>query len=313
MCDPALLEEWIHDINGYAAFLPGFEFTIEANPETLTEEFARRVFQAGINRLIIGSQSFSVSSLKLVGRKQRNKDIYQAFYNARLAGFENIGADLIFGLPGQTIKKLRTDIDRLTSLEPKHISFYQLTVEPGTLLEKNIESGAIVVPDDDACAEMYLLGSHLLHDKKYLRYEISNYALEGFESKHNSGYWNSTPYIGLGPAAHGFVNNQRYSNIADVDEYIRRIESGVLPIDFVEELSARDKLNEAILLSLRTTRGINKENLIREFGEPALSILESSSIAVYLNEGFLEVTDGYLKLTDRGFLVADKIISDLLS
>jgi oxygen-independent coproporphyrinogen-3 oxidase len=313
LIDTGLLENWISLIASYCHFIPEFEFTIEANPESLTESFARKAFELGANRIIIGSQSFSPASLKKVGRIQKNKDIYQAFYNARLAGFENIGADLIFGLPGQSIKKMRTDIDRLIALEPKHISFYQLTVEPDTVLEKNVESGNVLLPSDEKCAEMYRLGTHLLQDYDFLRYEISNFAKEGYASRHNSSYWNGTPYIAFGPAGHGFLNNVRYSNIGDLNEYVTRVENNVSPIDFTETLTKEDRLDEAILLGLRQASGIDKPKLIREFGEPALAILEGEIVADFVAREFLVNEDGFLRLTDDGFLVADRIIYELVS
>ncbi len=312
LIDTGLLESWVALVSSYCHYTPEFEFTIEANPESLTESFGRRAFDLGANRIIIGSQSFSAASLKKVGRIQKNKDIYQAFYNARLAGFENIGADLIFGLPGQTIKKMRTDIDRLIALEPKHISFYQLTVEPDTVLEKNVESGIVRLPNDDKCAEMYQLGTHLLQDYDFLRYEISNFAIEGFESKHNSGYWNGTPYIAFGPAGHGYINSIRYSNIGDVNEYVERMENNLSPIDFTEELTKEDRLDEAILLGLRQACGIDKPKLIRAFGEPALAILEGELVADFIAREFMVNEDGFLRLTNDGFLVADRIIYELV-
>ena len=313
LCNPDLIEEWIAQVSAYAVFLPGFEFTVEANPESLTEQFARRMFNAGANRVVIGAQSFNVAALKKIGRKQKIKDIYQAFYFARMAGFDNIGADLIFGLPGQTDRLLRSDIDRLISLEPKHISFYQLTVEADTALEKNIASGKVIVPDEDKCADFYRLGSHLLSDHKYLRYEVSNFALDGFACRHNIAYWDGHPYLAFGPAAHGFIHNQRFGNVKDVNQYVEMIEAGKLPVAFVESLEDRDRLIEVVMLSLRTAEGLNKEKLIRAFGEPALAIVESAAASRYIRSGHLVNDDGVLKLTDRGFLVADKIIFDLVS
>ncbi|MEZ5357509.1 MAG: radical SAM family heme chaperone HemW [Candidatus Zixiibacteriota bacterium] len=313
LVDPELLNDWLATVSAFAQFQLDFEFTIEANPESLTDEFARRAVEAGANRIVIGVQSFTPASLQKLGRKQRNKDIYQAFYNARIAGFSNIGADLIFGLPGQTMKKMRTDIDRLIALEPKHISFYQLTVEPDTVLERRLAEGKVELPDDDTCADMYRLGSHLLMDHKFDRYEISNFALDGYAARHNCNYWNGTPYIAFGPSGHGYLNNHRYSNVGDVREYVSRIEAGLSPIDFVETLTEEEKLDEAILLGLRQGVGIDKPKLIRRFGEPALAILEGEIVADFIKRGYLTVDEGFLRLTDDGFLVADRIIYELVS
>ncbi|MFH1700896.1 MAG: radical SAM family heme chaperone HemW [Candidatus Zixiibacteriota bacterium] len=310
--DTQFLEKWISLVGGFCTFSSGFEFSIETNPESLTAAFAEKTFRLGANRIIIGIQSFDEKSLKKLGRSQNSKNIYQAFYNARMAGYKNIGADLIFGLPGQTMKKLRGDIDRVLALEPNHISFYQLTVEPGTALERKIKSGKLVLPGEDKQAQMYRLGSHILMDRKYARYEVSNFAPEEFRCRQNISYWDGSPYIGLGPAAHGYINNHRYHNVSDIDSYLNMIEEGRFPIAGIENLSREQKFTETVMLSLRTNPGIDKKKLLREFGERALELLEGKIAAAFINDGFLEIEDNRLCLTDSGFLLADKIIEMLL-
>lgn len=312
LIDSGFLEKWMSLIGSFCTFASGIEFSVETNPESLTPEFAEKTFQAGANRIIIGVQSFDEKSLKKLGRFQNSKNIYQAFYNARMAGYKNIGSDLIFGLPGQTMKKLRSDIDRLLALEPNHISFYQLTVEAGTILEEKIQSGKIILPDDDELAKMYRLGSHILMDKKFFRYEISNFAPEDFECRHNISYWDNSPYIGLGPAAHGYINNHRYNNVAEVGEYISLIESGQLAISNAEELTREQKFTEAVMLAMRRAVGVDKRILLQEFGEWALELLEGKTAAAFINDGYLAIEDNHLRLTDSGFLLADKIIEMLL-
>jgi len=312
LIDPDMIEQWIDVIKSYARFLPGYEFTIEVNPGTFRDEFAHRTFEAGVNRIVIGVQSFGITALRRLGRRQTTKDIYRAFYRARSAGYKNIAADLIFGLPDQAIKKVRTDIDRLTALEPNHISFYQLTVEDGTRLAEQVAAGDIKLPQEDTLADMYRIGSHMLADYGYRRYEVSNYALDGCISRHNYAYWNGAPYIALGPGAHGFVNNRRYANIADVTEYIRAIESGILPLGFTEELSARQRMMETVMLSLRTAEGIDKQSLVLRYGEPAVTLLESPRAALHVGGGYLHDEAGFLRLTDAGFMIADTIIADLV-
>jgi oxygen-independent coproporphyrinogen-3 oxidase len=308
---PKLLEEWIGVVKSYSRFLPGYEFTVEANPESLTDEFAERSYRAGVNRIVIGVQSFSTQSLRRLGRRQTTRQIYRAFYRARSAGYENIGADLIFGLPDQTMRKVRTDIDRLAALDPTHISYYQLTVEQGTTLAEQVASGEIVLPGEETLASMYQIGVHMLGDYGYQRYEVSNFAQDGYRSRHNYAYWNGSPYIGLGPGAHGFVNNRRYADIMDIERYIKAIESGILPIGFIEELTGHQRMMEMVMLSLRTADGIDKQSLVLHFGEPAVMLLESPAVARHVGGGYLHDGPGFLRLTDAGFLVADKIIADL--
>jgi oxygen-independent coproporphyrinogen-3 oxidase len=312
LLDPSLLEDWVRLIKTYVRFLPDCEFSIEANPESLTDEFASRIFEAGVNRIIIGAQSFAITPLMRLNRKQTTRDIYRAFYRARSAGFENIAADLIFGLPEQTMKMVKTDIERLTALDPAHISFYQLTVEESTPLAKQIESGEIELPDEDTVAAMYRFGAHMLIDRKYRRYEVSNFARDGRRSRHNYAYWSGAPYIGLGPSAHGFVNNCRYGNVADINRYLENVEAGRLPIGFVEELTDEQRLIEQVMLSLRTAEGLDKQKLVSRFGDRSADIIDSPTTRRYIKSGHLLDDSGFLRLTDAGFLVADKIIADLL-
>jgi oxygen-independent coproporphyrinogen III oxidase len=311
LMDVDFLAEWLETVRGYGRLIPDYEFTIEANPESLSPEFAVGTRELGINRIVIGAQTFAVGLLQPLGRRQKMKDIYRAFYLCRLAGYDNIAADLIFGLPGQKIRQVKLDIERLAALEPTHISFYQLTVEPETGLAADIASGRITLPDEESVAAMYRFGVHLLADKGYLRYEVSNFAREGRICRHNLAYWTGAPYIGLGPAAHGFVNNHRYANRSNLAEYIAMLEGGRLPLAFVEELDNTQRLMETILLSLRTAEGIDKARLIRTFGEPALTILEGKAKAGYVSSGHLIDDLGFVRLSDSGFLLADTIIAGL--
>ncbi len=308
-----LLAEWLETVQAYGRLTPNCEFTIEANPESLSAEFAVGTHNLGINRIVIGAQSFAVGLLRPLGRRQKMKDIYRAFYLCRLAGYDNIAADLIFGLPDQKIRQVKLDIERLAALEPTHISFYQLTVEPETRLAADIGLGRIVPLDEETIAAMYRFGTHLLADKGYMRYEISNFAREGRICLHNLVYWTGAPYIGLGPAAHGFIHNHRYANQADLAAYIELLEAGRLPLAFVEELDFDQRLMEAVLLSMRTTEGIDKEKLIRNFGQPALAILEGKAKAGYISSGHLIDELGFVRLSDAGFLLADTIIADLVA
>lgn len=307
------LAGWLETVFGYGRLTPDCEFTIEANPESLSPEFAVKTHELGINRIVIGAQTFAVGLLQPLGRRQKMKDIYRAFYLARLAGYDNVAADLIFGLPGQRIKQVKLDIERLAALEPTHISFYQLTVEPKTRLAADIESGRITLPDEESIAGMYRFGAHLLADKGYLRYEVSNFAREGRICRHNAAYWTDAPYIGLGPAAHGYIGNRRYANRSDLAEYIALLEAGRLPLAFVEKLDDGQRLLETVMLSLRTAEGIDKEKLIRSFGEPALAMLEGKAKAGYIASGHLIDDMGFVRLSDAGFLLADTIIADLVA
>jgi len=310
--DIDMLERWLDSVHGYGRFLPGYEFTIEADPERLTDEFARRTFKLGINRIVIGVQSFHMSFIRRLARRQQTKDIYRAFYNARMAGYENLAADLLYALPNQKIKHVKTDIERLTALEPTHIWFYRRMIEDSMPLKDDTRTGEITLPGRDDAAAMYRIGSHMLIDRGYKRYEVSNFARDGWRSRHNYACWRRTPYIGLGPTAHGFVNNFRYGNISDIENYIEAVETGIMPFAFVDELTEEQRLIETVVLSLRTADGIDKEQLMLRFGEKALWLLEGKVAERLIDSGHLLNESGFLRLTDAGFLIADEIIANLV-
>ncbi len=307
------LSRWVEQLREYINFLPGYEFSIEVNPETLTDDFARAAYTAGVNRMVIGIQSFHMSLLRKLNRRQTTKDIYRAFYLARMAGFENIGADIIFGLPGQKLRHLKLDLERTLALGPRHLSFYQLTVEPDTVLARKIDDGSIVLPDDDSMAKMYQYGCHLLIDRGFHRYEVSNFAPDEYRSRHNYVYWNGTPYLAFGPGGHGFLHGYRYGNVADVRQYIEMLRAGRPPVAMVEPLDDNKRLIETVMLSLRTAEGLDVESLRYRFGSDGHKIVESKAVISYLKSGHLQREGGFVRLTDAGFLVADKIILDIVS
>lgn len=313
LVDTALLKKWLDTLHTYTVFAPGYEFTMEANPDSLTKNFAQTARLLGANRLVIGAQSFDSRRLSRLNRRQRVSDIRRAFAVSRSAGFENIGLDLIFGWPGQNLPSLIDDIERLTALEPDHISYYQLTVEFGTRLEKRILAGEISLPDEETMAAMYEAGARLLEEHGYKRYEVSNFARAGFHSRHNFAYWKGTPYLGFGPSAHSFIDPCRWSNISDLSRYAEIIEAGCRPWDFFETLTTEQRFIETVMLSLRTTDGLNKRELVQAYGERASAFLGSTVLGEFISSGHLIDTGRDLRLTDRGFLVADKIIADLIS
>jgi len=313
LVDLDFLEQWIALVQGYAVFPPGFEFSIEANPESLTDTFAFRTLAFGVNRIVIGVQSFAVKTLRRLNRPVNTREIYRAFYLARLAGYDNIGADLIFGLPGQTMKSLRLDLERLIALEPTHISFYQLTVEPQTRLSELIQNGVLSLPGEETLADMYRRGAHRLIDHGYLRYEVSNFALDGYACRHNQAYWTGTPYLGLGPSAHGYINGCRYANLKDLLAYCRAIDQDRLPFEWIENLSGDQRLTEQVMLALRTSDGIDRKRFLYAFGERGLTVMEGTAAALMEREGYIERTAEVMRLTDKGFLVADELTARLLA
>lgn len=280
------------------------EITLEANPDDIGPEKLEGWKQAGINRLSIGIQSFFEDDLQWMNRAHNAR---QARENLELAvsNFENITIDLIYGTPGLTNEKWKQNVDTAISLGIPHLSCYALTVEPKTPLDKLIRQQRYAPVDPDKQSEQFLLLMDWLVDAGYEHYEISNFAKPGFRSRHNSSYWQGKKYLGLGPSAHSFDGDARWWNIANNNKYIESVNKGLLPFE-KEVLTPVQKLNEYVMISLRTAEGLDLSKL----DEPERHELLSGS-KKYIANGTVVLENGFLKLTKNGKLLADGIASDL--
>ena len=231
---------------------PVSEYTIEANPESVTEEKAEAIKSAGINRISMGLQSHKPQLLKNIGRITSTEKFLRAYSIFRNAGFENINADLMTGLPGQTVQDFQDSMEFLTELNPEHISIYPLEIHSETPLgKKGIEE------NPDTAADMYALASEFLPKKGYEKYEISNFSKPGRESRHNMHYWLQEEYLGLGPAAASYINGERRTTVKGLETWIQAVSDGKnTPCDYKEALNGREKYAEKIILGLRLTKGI---------------------------------------------------------
>jgi len=265
-----LIDRLIQQIQNIFKLVENFELTLEANPETLSITKLTDYYSIGINRLSIGIQSFSSSELKLLGRihklAQANKCIEWAYQ----AGFENINLDLIFAVPGQSLMDWQENVKQAIRFDPQHLSAYCLTIEHGTLLEKQVASGKLIKVNDETEREMYLSAIDTLTTAGYQQYEISNFALPGFKCKHNLMYWNGSPYLGIGPSAHSFWNEHRQWNVDSINHYLQSLKDGNKPIAGQEILSPDQQLLEFIYLNLRTTGGIDLQQFENRFHIPFL-------------------------------------------
>lgn len=291
------------------------EITLELNPTAQDEININGYKSAGINRLSIGIQSFDEQNLGFLGRLHSAREAELSFIRARKAGFDNINIDLICGLPGQKISDVQPDLDRALKLHPEHISLYLLSIENGTPLYSAVRQGMFSPLDDEMQGEIYQSASEYLQKKGYTRYETSNYARNGFESKHNMRYWRGEDYIGLGAGAHSFISDigwgMRHWNVKPPDEYIKSIDSDMLPLEELEILTRRDAIRESVLTSLRTSTGLGEEMLKNKFGislYEAISedALKTMSDDIYKNE------EGCIILTEKGALLADELAARLL-
>ena len=293
---------------------PDAEITLEANPDTLSLEYLQGLRKLGINRLSIGIQSFFDDDLKYLSRRHDATHAKQCIGWAKQAGFENLTLDLIYGLPTATAEKWNQNLDLFFETQAQHLSAYALTVEPNTILAKQIATGKLQpVTDDDAVRDYEILCQRA-KENGFLHYEISNFAKPGFRSKHNCSYWNRTPYAGFGPSAHSFDGVSRQWNVGNLSQYIvetRFIASYDSPNLFEKEiLSPEERYNEYVMTSLRTMWGCDLKYMEREMGK-RFSDFCLSHAQKPLSQGLLTKTNEFLHLTDAQMLFADGVAEAL--
>lgn len=285
------------------------EITLEANPDDINETKLREWKVAGINRLSIGIQSFKHEDLEWMNRAHNADQALQCIISAKSAGFTNYSVDLIYGIPCLNDDEWINNIETVIALQVPHISCYALTVEPSTALQKMIIQKKKEDVDPEKQVRHFLILMRLLEAAGYEHYEISNFALPGYRSKHNSSYWQGKPYIGIGPSAHSYFGNTRRWNISNNARYIKSLQDNLIPFE-EESLSITQQLNEYIMTSLRTMEGLDLDAVKEKFGEEKSLILEDQSIRFQKNRR-LKCIDKKLILTTEGKLFADGIAADL--
>lgn len=286
------------------------EFTIEVNPDDVTQEFANRIVALGINRVSLGVQSFVDSELKLINRRHDAKGAVQAVETLKAAGISNISIDLIYGMPTQTLDSWQYSVAEAIKLKVKHISAYSLSYEEGTALYVLRERGKITECDEDDCVKMYDLLVVMLREAGFLHYEISNFAQSQFYSRHNSNYWNKTPYLGLGCSAHSYDGKERSYNIADVKKYVMEISSGAT-VKEVDETQPWEQYNEDIMIGLRTMWGVDLSEIDKRYGKNVADKFKKTAEKYLLAKDMKRSENNY-SLTEQGVMIADLIIRDLM-
>lgn len=282
------------------------EVTLEMNPDDVTKDYIKAVRQMGINRISMGIQTFDDSRLQFIRRRHNASQAEKAVMTIREEGIHNVSIDLMFGFPNQTMDEWVTDIDKAIALHPTHISAYSLMYEEGTPLFRMLQKGEINQIDDETSLAMYTELINRLTANGYEHYEISNFAMPGYRSVHNSSYWHDTPYLGFGAAAHSYNKDTRSWNIPDLKKYIESIESGVLPSES-EVIDADTHYNDLITTALRTREGLNLDDLPQKYREYALVNARKS-----ISEHLLEATDSHIRLTREGLFVSDMVMSELI-
>lgn len=303
----AAIEQILQTARSTHHILADAEITLEINPGTVTPAQLQKYRRSGINRLNIGVQSFREQNLEFLGRLHTVQEARQAIEWARLAGFENVGLDLIYGLPDQTQNSWRRDLETAAAYAPEHLACYTLTFESGTLMDKQLREGRIAAPNDKRVGELMIFTANFLADQGYARYEVSNYSRgQNRRSRHNSKYWSFAPYRGLGPSAHSFIEPERFWNIADIATYVRRLKDGCLPVDSREILDRQQMMLESVYLGLRTTDGIDVIKFEEKFGV-YFNHLFGKVATKFEDKGWLRLTDVRCALTLQGMLLLDTI------
>lgn len=304
-----LFGQLVDGIKKYVDISNVTEFTVEANPEDITRELLVAMTCCGVNRLSMGIQSLIDDELVTINRRHSAATARRAIEIIK-DEIPNFSCDLIYGLPGQTVASWRYSLDNLLEYAPPHLSAYLLSYEPGTRLYARLIAGKVAETSEDVVSQMYSILVSTLRERGYNHYEISNFALKGFEAKHNSAYWESVPYLGLGVSAHSFDGRVRRYNPSDISAYISAISRG--EIYAVTEVETDiERLNDYIITRLRTSRGIDTESMKKQWGEPLTNrVLEEAQH--HIMSGKLQKKNGHLFIPEQYLLIADSILRDLI-
>lgn len=289
--------------SNYFNIAKGAEITCEANPESVTAAKLSELYSSGVNRLSIGLQSADDKVLKNIGRIHTYDDFVKAVNAAKQTGFSNINIDVMHGLPGQSIDSYLDTLKRVVEFDLPHISSYALILEQGTPMYADVDSGRIILPDEDEVADMEDAGFDFLENIGYIRYEISNFAKRGFECRHNLNYWNNGEYLGLGLNSHSALNIRgewtRFNNTEVLSEYIEELGHEKLPVRNTETIPKKEEMFETIMLGLRKCEGISRRAFEERFGiDPVVNY--AAAISELELDGMIEITDERLYLNRRG-------------
>lgn len=287
------------------------EITIEANPGTITREKFKAYKKAGINRLSIGLQAWQNRLLKDIGRIHTAEDFANNLYMAREAGFVNISADLIFGLPGQSLDEWEETLEKVTNEGIEHLSCYDLKIEEGTVLENKVREGKIRPIEDELDRDMYHMATKKLKNKGFRHYEISNFSKPGYESKHNLIYWKGEEYIGLGAGAHSYFKSKRYNNIEKPEDYVYNISIGKSTIENIQNITEKDKISEYLILGLRLIDGISVKEFKNKFSKELFE-LYGENIDILIERGLLCFLRERIKLTPLGLDLANQVFVEFI-
>lgn len=304
------IKSLIDEIQKYFSFDENIEITLESNPDDLNKNFLKELSQTEFNRLSIGTQSFFDNDLKLMNRAHNASEAESSIKRAQDFGLENISIDLIYGSPTSNFQIWKDNLYKTIELQVPHVSSYALTVETKTALEKWIEKGKVNSPEESEQNQEFYYMKDFLKDNGFDHYEISNFGKPGFHSKHNSAYWKSEPYLGIGPSAHSYDGHlERSWNIANNPIYIKKLNGNILPKE-TEILAEKDRFNEMIMIGLRTIWGVDLDKINQTFSSQIIDYL-NQEIKTKQENGILTIENNHLKIPEKNWFLADGIASDL--
>ncbi len=308
---PSNLGLIINEIKNTFTLDENCEISTEANPNTLTSENLVEYKQIGINRLSIGIQSLNDEILKKIGRLHDSQEALNAIKKAKQYGFNNINADIMFNIPGQTTLDIENSIQKIINHEVKHISFYSLKLEHGTPMYDMEKSNKIIMPDEDIEREMYYDGRSIMEENSLMQYEISNFAKKGFECRHNLKYWNQDEYIGFGPSAHSFLNNERFSNVSNLEEYCENALKDDYNRIVHEKLDNDGLMFEYIMLRLRLNEGLDTDIFKKKFNDNFYEKYKTQ-IKYLIDNKLIECKNNNVKLTNIGMDVSNYVFEKFM-
>ena len=311
LLEPATAANLISDLKKKFPFSDDTEITFEVNPDDVYEGLFIELKKAGINRISLGVQSWDDKRLRYLGRRHDAAQSARALEMVFREGIKNVSVDIIYGVPGMTSADLKADLEKTFAFPVIHLSAYHLTVEEGTRFGRMKKEGKLKETDEETSASMFSLLGKVCREHGFIHYEISNFAKEGYISRHNSSYWKQVPYLGLGPSAHSFDGRSRQWNVPDVRKYIKAISSGEIPCER-EELDRITVFNEYVMTSLRTMWGIDLTH-VEEFYDKELHDYLVNLSGKYIRYGLMKKEKNTLVLTDQGRMISDNIIAELLA
>jgi putative oxygen-independent coproporphyrinogen III oxidase len=297
----AHIAELMKNLRRYFTLAPDPEFTLEANPDDITADKLAVWRELGVNRLSLGVQSFDEAELRFLQRRHTAAQTRTALSLIRAAGFTNLGLDLMYGLPGQSLEAWIKTLETALRFNPEHLSCYQLTLAPETPLGRRLAAGSLTPPDEETQREFFLLTADFLTARGYLHYEVSNFAREeNYICRHNLKYWTRTPYLGLGPGAHSFLAGRRWWNFSSVEKYCAALNAGEAPVAGEETLTPEQIRLETLALGFRTREGVSLASLREQPGADAM-------IEALNQAGLVRVDRGRVIATNQGLVVADRL------